>query len=227
MGCCTHPREFPLKDSETKLGNFSLKRLPSPPPPHTRLWPSRFLGWGNFLRPLHLRWGRFRFCRDSRRRRGRTVGVPVASFPRRGDPSSLPRPPGKPLALCPLQVGLCSPRRRGGRALPGTTPKRAPRLPGELGFWECPVEIPEQRIAGSPAPQPGRPRLVPADHAPSLGGVTGRGRGVSAGPVPAPLLPPSGSHLAMVRLPLQCFLWACSLTAVSCFCSDPTGELGI
>lgn len=94
MGCCTHPREFPLKDSETKLGNFSLKRLPSPPPPHTRLWPSRFLGWGNFLRPLHLRWGRFRFCRDSRRRRGRTVGVPVTSFPRRGDPSSLPRPPG-------------------------------------------------------------------------------------------------------------------------------------
>lgn len=44
------------------------------------------------------------------------------------------------------------------------------------------MEIPERRIAGSPAPQPGRPRLVPADHAPSLGGVTGRGRGVSAGP---------------------------------------------
>uniref|UniRef100_A0A2I3H601 CD40 molecule n=1 Tax=Nomascus leucogenys TaxID=61853 RepID=A0A2I3H601_NOMLE len=27
----------------------------------------------------------------------------------------------------------------------------------------------------------------------------------------------------MVRLPLQCVLWGCLLTAVSCFCPDPTG----
>lgn len=36
------------------------------------------------------------------------------------------------------------------------------------------------------------------------------------------LLPPPGSHLAMVRLPLQCLLWGCFLTAVS-LVSVPTG----
>lgn len=202
LGRCIHRREFPLKERETLSWETVFLETPPEPssPPHPSYGLPGFWDAGNFLRPLHPRWGHFRFCRNSRRLRGGGVenrggGVPGASSQHAGDLSFLPSRSGNTASSSSSSAWPLSPRGeeevhfQGPRALPlaesTSLLSREIRL-GTFGGNPGAQHCQELRL-----PQRCWPRLVPEDPAHFLGGRAwggARAEGVTTLAVPAPVL---------------------------------------